>query len=123
MSAGLVALAQARRLYHGRARASPVAPLVRRPAPPEGVGRLGPLLPLRRGMVMKRDRARHSRPDGWVDTGAFLARAEAYERAGSPRNAEDAYNALIIAAARQGDQAMLAEAFRRRAILAHQAGD
>ena len=63
------------------------------------------------------------RPDGWVDTAAFLARAEAYEKSGSPRNAEDAYNSLIITAARQGDQAMLAEAFRRRAILAHQAGD
>lgn len=63
------------------------------------------------------------RPDSWVDTAAFLARAEAYEKSGSPRNAEDAYNSLIITAARQGDQAMLAEAFRRRAILAHRAGD
>ena len=58
-----------------------------------------------------------------MDTAAFLARAEAYEKSGSPRNAEDAYNSLIITAARQGDQAMLAEAFRRRAILAHEAGD
>jgi tetratricopeptide (TPR) repeat protein len=72
---------------------------------------------------MKRDGAPYRRPDGWVDTAAFLARAEAYERTGSPRNAEDAYNALIVSAARQGDQAMLAEAFRRRAILAHQGGD
>ena len=69
------------------------------------------------------DRAQRGRPDGWVDTAAFLARAEAYERSGSPRDAEDAYNSLIVTAARQGDQAMLAEAFRRRAILAHEAGD
>src|SRR5262249_39369063 len=45
------------------------------------------------------------------------------ERSGDTRNAEDAYNSLIVTAARQGDQAMLAEAFRRRAILAHQSGD
>jgi tetratricopeptide (TPR) repeat protein len=67
--------------------------------------------------------ARRGRPDGWVDTAAFLARAEAYQKSGSTRDAEDAYNSLIITAARQGDQPMLAEAFRRRAILAHEAGD
>ena len=72
---------------------------------------------------MKGGGARRGRPEGWVDTAAFLARAEAYERSGSPRDAEDAYNSLIVTAARQGDQVMLAEAFRRRAILAHQAGD
>lgn len=58
-----------------------------------------------------------------MDIGAILARAQAYEQAGSSRDAEDAYDSLIITAARQGDQAILAEAFRRRAILAHEAGD
>jgi tetratricopeptide (TPR) repeat protein len=62
-------------------------------------------------------------PDGWVDTAALLAQAAVFERAGAPREAEAAYNSLIIVAARQGDQAILAEAFRRRAVLAHQAGD
>jgi tetratricopeptide (TPR) repeat protein len=53
----------------------------------------------------------------------LLAQAVGSERTGYPREAEAAYNTLIITAARQGEQAMLAEAFRRRAILAHQSGD
>jgi tetratricopeptide (TPR) repeat protein len=61
--------------------------------------------------------------DGWVDTAALLAQAGTFERAGAPREADAAYNSLIIVAARQGDQAILAEAFRRRAVLAHEAGD
>lgn len=52
-----------------------------------------------------------------------MAQARAFERSGAPREAEAAYNALIVIAARQEDQATLAEAFRRRAVLAHHAGD
>jgi tetratricopeptide (TPR) repeat protein len=58
-----------------------------------------------------------------LDSTALLARAEACERAGAPRDAEAAYDVIIVAATRDGDQATLAEAFRRRAVLAHQAGD
>lgn len=60
---------------------------------------------------------------GWVDTAALLGQAEAYELAGSLRHAEAAYSALIVAATRQQDHATLAVAFRRRAVLAHHAGD
>ena len=60
---------------------------------------------------------------GWVDTAALLNQAQAYELAGSLRHAESAYNSLIVAATRQKDHATLAVAFRRRAVLAHQAGD
>jgi tetratricopeptide (TPR) repeat protein len=60
---------------------------------------------------------------GWVDTAALLSQAQSYELTGSLRNAEAAYNSLIVAAARQRDTATLAVAFRRRAVLAHQAGD
>jgi tetratricopeptide (TPR) repeat protein len=60
---------------------------------------------------------------GWVDTVALLSQAQAYELAGSLRNAEAAYNSLIVAATRQQDHATLAVAFRRRAVLAHHAGD
>jgi tetratricopeptide (TPR) repeat protein len=58
-----------------------------------------------------------------VDTAALLAQARAFEGKGAVREAEAAYDAAIVAATRQGDQAALAEAFRRRAVLAHQAGD
>lgn len=58
-----------------------------------------------------------------MDSTALLARAEACERAGAPREAEAAYDVLIVAATRDGDQETLAEAFRRRAVLAHEAGD
>ncbi len=58
-----------------------------------------------------------------VNIAALLAQASAFERGGAPRDAEAAYNSVIVTAARQGDQATLAEAFRRRAVLAHQAGD
>jgi tetratricopeptide (TPR) repeat protein len=60
---------------------------------------------------------------GWVDTAALLDQAQTYELAGSLRHAEAAYNSLIVAATRQKDHATLAIAFRRRAVLAHQAGD
>ena len=60
---------------------------------------------------------------GWVDTAALLNQAQAYELAGSLRRAEAAYNSLIVAATRQKDHATLAVAFRRRAVLAHHAGD
>ena len=60
---------------------------------------------------------------GWVDTAALLHQAQAYEHAGSLRQAEAAYNSLIVAATRQKDHATLAVAFRRRAVLAHHAGD
>ena len=62
-------------------------------------------------------------PEGWVDTTALMARAQDCERSGILRDAESAYNALIVIAARQQDHATLAEAFRRMAVLAHQAGD
>ena len=60
---------------------------------------------------------------GWVDTGALLNQAQAYELAGSVWHAEAAYNSLIVAATRQKDHATLSVAFRRRAVLAHQSGD
>jgi tetratricopeptide (TPR) repeat protein len=60
---------------------------------------------------------------GWVDTAALLEQARICESNGALRDAESVYNALIVAAVRQDDQAALAEAFRRRAVLAHQAGD
>jgi tetratricopeptide (TPR) repeat protein len=60
---------------------------------------------------------------GWVDTSALLSQARTYELAGSLRQADAAYNTLIVAAARQQDHATLAAAFRHRAVLAHQAGD
>jgi tetratricopeptide (TPR) repeat protein len=62
-------------------------------------------------------------PKGWVDTAALLAKARFCEGNGALRDAESVYDALIVAAVRQVDQATLAEAFRRRAVLAHQAGD
>jgi eukaryotic-like serine/threonine-protein kinase len=58
-----------------------------------------------------------------VDTAALLTQAKAYELAGSLRHADAAYNTLIVAATRQQDYPTLAEAFRHRAVLAHQAGD
>jgi tetratricopeptide (TPR) repeat protein len=61
--------------------------------------------------------------ESWIDLSALLAQARAYERSGARREAEAAYNALIIIAARQEDKPTLAEAFRRRAVLAHHAGD
>jgi tetratricopeptide (TPR) repeat protein len=64
-----------------------------------------------------------NRSEGWVDTSALMARAQSCERTGILRDAESAYNALIVIAARQQDHATLAEAFRRMAVLAHQAGD
>src|SRR5262245_57995017 len=60
---------------------------------------------------------------GWVDTTALLNQAQAFELAGSLRHAEAAYNSLIVAATRQQDHAILSVAFRRRAVLAHHAGD
>ncbi len=60
---------------------------------------------------------------GWVDTAGLLSQAQSYELTGSLRNAEAAYNSLIVAATRQRDHATLAVAFRRRAVLAHQSGD
>ena len=60
---------------------------------------------------------------GWVDTAALLDQAQAYELAGSLRHAEAAYSSLIVAATRQEDHAILSVAFRRRAVLAHHAGD
>ncbi len=60
---------------------------------------------------------------GWVDTGALLDQARAYELAGALRHADAAYNTLIVAATRQQDHPTLAAAFRHRAVLAHQAGD
>jgi len=60
---------------------------------------------------------------GWVDTAALLEQARICESNGALADAESVYNALIVAAVRQDDQATLAEAFRRRAVLAHQAGD
>jgi tetratricopeptide (TPR) repeat protein len=56
---------------------------------------------------------------GWVDTAALLRQAQAYELAGSLREADAAYSALIVAATRQQDHATLATAFRHRAVLAH----
>jgi tetratricopeptide (TPR) repeat protein len=60
---------------------------------------------------------------GWVDTVALLAQARSCESNGALHEAESVYNALIVAAVRQDDQVILAEAFRRRAVLDHQAGD
>jgi tetratricopeptide (TPR) repeat protein len=60
---------------------------------------------------------------GWVDTAGLLEQAQAHELSGALRQAEAAYNALIVAATRQNDRATLAAAFRRRAVLAHQGGD
>jgi tetratricopeptide (TPR) repeat protein len=60
---------------------------------------------------------------GWVDTAALLEQARVCESNGALRDAESVYGALIVAAVRQDDQATLAEAFRRLAVLAHQAGD
>jgi tetratricopeptide (TPR) repeat protein len=59
----------------------------------------------------------------WVDTDALLRQSRAYELAGSLRHAEAGYCALIVAATRQQEYATLAQAFRHRAVLAHQAGD
>jgi len=61
--------------------------------------------------------------NGWIDTAALLAKARNCESSGALHEAESIYNALIVAATRQGDQATLAEAFRRRAVLDHHAGD
>lgn len=58
-----------------------------------------------------------------MDTAALMARARTYEHSGARHEAEAAYDSLIVAAARQEEPALLAEAFRRRAVLAHQAGD
>jgi tetratricopeptide (TPR) repeat protein len=62
-------------------------------------------------------------PEAWVDTAALLTQARAFEGKGAVREAEAAYDAVVVAATRQGDQAALAQACRRRALLAHQAGD
>jgi tetratricopeptide (TPR) repeat protein len=60
---------------------------------------------------------------GWVDTAALLSQARAYEQAGSLRDADAAYSALIVAATRQQDHVTLAAALRHRAVLAHHAGN
>jgi tetratricopeptide (TPR) repeat protein len=61
--------------------------------------------------------------ESWVDTAELLAQARVLERTGARHAAESAYDAVIVAAARQENQAALSEAFRHRAVLAHQAGD
>src|SRR3954453_8067351 len=61
--------------------------------------------------------------EAWVDVPELLRQARQFERAGHVRAAEAAYDAVIVSATRQDDQAVLAEAFRRRAIMAHQCGD
>jgi tetratricopeptide (TPR) repeat protein len=61
--------------------------------------------------------------ESWVDLAELLAQARVLERTGARHDAESAYDALIVAAARQENQAVLSEAFRHRAVLAHQAGD
>ena len=62
-------------------------------------------------------------PEPSADTAELLAQARMLERTGARHGAESAYDAIIVAATRQTDQAVLAEACRRRAVLAHQAGD
>jgi tetratricopeptide (TPR) repeat protein len=61
--------------------------------------------------------------DAWVDVPELLRQAREFEFAGHLRAAEAAYDALIVSAARQDDYPSLAEAFRRRAVMAHQGGD
>ena len=61
-------------------------------------------------------------PEPSADTAELLAQARMLERTGARHGAESAYDAIIVAATRQTDQAVLAEACRRRAVLAHQAG-
>jgi tetratricopeptide (TPR) repeat protein len=61
--------------------------------------------------------------EAWVDIPELLRQAREFELAGHIRAAEAAYDALIVSATRQDDQASLAEAFRRRAVMAHQGGD
>jgi len=61
--------------------------------------------------------------DSWVDTAALMTSARVFEHTGALRDAEAAYDAVIVSAARQDERAVLTEAFRRRAVLAHQAGD
>jgi eukaryotic-like serine/threonine-protein kinase len=61
--------------------------------------------------------------EAWVDVPELLRQARQFETAGHVCAAEAAYDAVIVSATRQDDQAALAEAFRRRAIMAHQCGD
>lgn len=61
--------------------------------------------------------------EAWVDVPGLLRQASELELAGHVRAAEAAYDAVIVSATRQDDQPALAEAFRRRAVMAHQCGD
>jgi eukaryotic-like serine/threonine-protein kinase len=61
--------------------------------------------------------------EAWVDVPGLLQQARDFEFTGHVRAAEAAYDAVIVSAARQDDHPALAEAFRRRAIMAHQCGD
>jgi tetratricopeptide (TPR) repeat protein len=61
--------------------------------------------------------------EAWVDIPELLRQARDLELAGHVRAAEAAYDALIVSATRQDDRVALAEAFRRRAVMAHQNGD
>jgi tetratricopeptide (TPR) repeat protein len=61
--------------------------------------------------------------EAWVDTPELLRQAREFELAGHVRAAEAAYDALIVSATRQDDHASLAEAVRRRAVMAHHGGD
>ena len=61
--------------------------------------------------------------EAWVDVPGLLRQAREFELAGHIRAAEAAYDAVIVSAARQDDHPALAEAFRRRAIMAHHCGD
>ena len=54
---------------------------------------------------------------------ALLAQALELDRAECFSEAIAAYSALIVAATRADDRAILAEALRRRAVLSHQASD
>ena len=61
--------------------------------------------------------------DGRVDTETVLASAVTRERDGHFAEARATYDTLIPVATRQEDWRVLAEALRRRAVLAHQAGE
>jgi tetratricopeptide (TPR) repeat protein len=61
--------------------------------------------------------------EAWVDVPELLRQAREFELAGHVRAAEAAYDALIVSATRQDDYPSLAEACRRRAVMAHQGGD
>src|SRR5262245_43275884 len=61
--------------------------------------------------------------EAWVDIPGLLRQARDFELAGHIRAAEAAYDAVSVSATRQDEQAAVAEAVRRRAIMAHQSGD